>query len=159
MNERKYNTTNKKWHDVASEDNVWIKWRFEIVKKSMQKVGIDFEKKYNCLDLGCGRNNFALNLENISNFTIDQVDVDSNNLSDKLKGRGSIFEYDINNKNKVYENIYDIVFLLDVLEHIGNEKEFLESCYFHLKKDGYLIINVPSIPVLFSKYDVAVGHI
>ncbi len=48
---------------------------------------------------------------------------------------------------------------MDVLEHIKNDSEFLESCYFHLKKDGCLVINVPSIPLLFSKYDDAVGHI
>ena len=45
------------------------------------------------------------------------------------------------------------------LEHIDNDNEFLQSCYFHLKKDGFLVINVPSIPELFSKYDNAVGHI
>ena len=28
-----------------------------------------------------------------------------------------------------------------------------------MKKDAFLIINVPSIPELFSKYDNAVGHI
>ena len=45
------------------------------------------------------------------------------------------------------------------MEHIENENEFLKSCSFHMKKDAFLIINVPSIPELFSKYDNAVGHI
>ena len=45
------------------------------------------------------------------------------------------------------------------MEHIDNEKQFLKSCYFHLKKGGYLILNVPSLPELFSKYDTMVGHI
>ena len=159
MNEIKYNTTDQTWHRVASENNVWIKWRFEILKKSMKKIGIDFKMGYECLDIGCGNNNFALNLEEISSFKIDQIDVDSDSLKNKKKGRGSLFEYDINKKQQNLKNKYDIIFLLDVLEHIENKNEFLNSCSFHMKKDAFLIINVPSIPELFSKYDNAVGHI
>ena len=47
MNEIKYNITEQAWHDVANEDNVWIKWRFEVLKKSMKNIGISlfFAKK------------------------------------------------------------------------------------------------------------------
>ena len=159
MNEIKYNITEQAWHDVANEDNVWIKWRFEILKKSMKNIGIDFDKNYECLDVGCGKNNFALNLEKISSFKIDQIDVDQKNFENKKKGRGSLFKYDINSKQQNLKNKYDIIFLLDVLEHIEDDNEFLQSCYFHMKQGSFLIINVPSIPELFSKYDNAVGHI
>ena len=71
-------------------------------------------------------------------------------------------EMNIEQINQVAENLknkYDIIFLLDVLEHIDHDNEFLQSCYFHMKQGAFLIINVPSIPELFSKYDNAVGHI
>jgi len=159
MNEINYNTTDKTWHDVAHKENVWVKWRFEVLRKSMKKVGISLEKNFKCLDVGCGSNNFALSFENISNFEIDQIDVDPKNLKGLQKGRGMVFEYDINKKSENLKEKYDIIFLLDVLEHIENDDVFLQSCYFHLKKSGFLVINVPSIPELFSKYDDAVGHI
>lgn len=159
MNEIKYNTTDKTWHDVAHKENVWVKWRFEVLLKSMKKAGINLNNNLKCLDVGCGSNNFALNFESVSNFEIDQIDVDPKNLKDLKKGRGVIFEYDINNKSENLKEKYDIIFLLDVLEHIDNDDNFLQSCYFHLKKSGFLVINVPSIPELFSKYDDAVGHI
>ena len=54
---------------------------------------------------------------------------------------------------------FDTIIYLDVLEHIENDDVFLQSCYFHMKQGSFLIINVPSIPELFSKYDNAVGHI
>jgi len=158
MNKKKYNTTSQSWHNIANKDNVWVKWRFEVLKNLIKKNNISLEKNYNCLDVGCGSNDFALNFENISSFSIDQTDVDAKNLENKKKGRGSFFRYDINDKDVRLKNKYDIVFLLDVLEHINNDKEFLESCYFHIKEGGFLIINVPSIPELFSKYDNAVGH-
>ena len=159
MNEIKHNPTSQTWHNVANEGNVWIKWRFEVLKKSMKNIGINFKENFECLDVGCGSNNFALNFEEISNYKIDQVDIDPENFRSKKKGRGSLLEYDINSRQNELKNRYDIIFLLDVLEHIDNDNEFLQSCYFHLKKDGFLVINVPSIPELFSKYDNAVGHI
>ena len=159
MNDIKYNTTEKTWHDIANRKNVWVKWRFEVLKISMEKIGIDFKNNYKCLDVGCGNNDFALSLEEISNFQIDQIDVDSKILLNKKRGRGSIFEHDINKKDQNLKEKYDIIFLLDVIEHIENDDEFLKSCYFYLKKDGFLIINVPGIPELFSKYDDVVGHL
>ena len=30
--EKNYNTTEEIWHNVANEENVWIKWRFDTVK-------------------------------------------------------------------------------------------------------------------------------
>ena len=153
-----YNTTNQSWHDIANKDNIWVKWRFETLKNLIKNNKIDLKKENICLDVGCGSNDFALHFENISNFSIDQTDVDPKNLKNKKKGKGSLFVYDINNKDIKLKDKYDIIFLLDVLEHIDNDKEFLESCYFHLKDGGFLIVNVPSIPELFSKYDIAVGH-
>jgi len=125
----------------------------------MKKIGISLKENFECLDVGCGSNNFATKFEEISNFKIDQVDIDPKNFKGKKLGRGTALQYDINIRQNSLKNKYDIIFLLDVLEHIENDDEFLQSCYFHLKKDGFLIINVPSIPELFSKYDNAVGHI
>ena len=68
MNEIKYNTTDKTWHDVAHKENVWIKWRFEVLLRSMKKAGINLNNNLKCLDVGCGSNSFALNFESVSNF-------------------------------------------------------------------------------------------
>ena len=54
-------------------------------KISMEKIGIDFKNNYKCLDVGCGNNDFALSLEEISNFEIDHIDVDSKILLNKTK--------------------------------------------------------------------------
>ena len=102
MNEIKHNTTSQTWHDIADENNLWVKWRFEVLKKSMKLIGISFKENCKCLDVGCGNNNFALNLEKISNYTIDQIDVDPLNFINKKKGRGDLFEYNINNKRDIW---------------------------------------------------------
>ncbi len=48
--------------------------------------------------------------------------------------------------------------LFDVLEHIEKTDGFIDAIFFHLKKDGYLFINVPANPLLYSRYDEVQGH-
>ena len=62
-------------------------------------------------------------------------------------------------KNEKYKNYYDYIFLFDVIEHVKYDSKFIENTLFHLKNKGLLIINVPSLQILYSKYDTAVGHL
>lgn len=52
----------------------------------------------------------------------------------------------------------DVMFLLDVLEHIDNESPFLQSALTKLKPDGHLIITVPAFSFLFSEHDRFLKH-
>jgi hypothetical protein len=46
-----------------------------------------------------------------------------------------------------------------VIEHVPNPIEFIKAAQYYLKPGGYMVINVPAVPALYSKYDVAVGHL
>ncbi len=157
LKKKKYNTTDNTWHKVADDKNVWIKWRFNIIRELFLKSKIDLNKNFICADIGAGKGNFSNRMESISNFSVDQFDIEKRNKKKFL--RGKYYVHDIKIKNKKFKNKYDIIFLLDVLEHIQNDSSFIRDCKFYLKKNGFLILNVPSIPLLFSKYDHAVGHI
>ena len=61
-------------------------------------------------------------------------------------------------KRKEFKHVYDIVILMDVLEHIEKTQEFLEACLFHLRPDGIIIINVPVLQSMYSVYDEIMGH-
>tara|TARA_B100001057_G_C22831002_1_gene943399 strand:- start:1635 stop:2336 length:702 start_codon:yes stop_codon:yes gene_type:complete len=53
---------------------------------------------------------------------------------------------------------YDAILYLDVLEHIKNDRIEIIKAIKSLKKDGYLIINVPAFSFLYSEFDKNVGH-
>lgn len=55
-------------------------------------------------------------------------------------------------------NTIDNIGLFDVLEHVENDSELLANIYNCLKPKGLLIITVPALPVLYSKFDKEVGH-
>jgi SAM-dependent methyltransferase len=53
----------------------------------------------------------------------------------------------------------DVLYTLNVLEHIENDVEALEACYQKIKPGGYILIYVPAFNVLYSSMDKSVGHI
>jgi len=53
---------------------------------------------------------------------------------------------------------FDVVTLLDVLEHVPDDAALLSSLTGVLRPGGYLLISVPAWPGLFSSHDAALGH-
>jgi SAM-dependent methyltransferase len=53
---------------------------------------------------------------------------------------------------------YDLIALLDVLEHVTDDKESLESVFDRLKPGGALLLTVPINPWMWSAHDVAHHH-
>jgi hypothetical protein len=56
------------------------------------------------------------------------------------------------------KNKYNTIIYLDVLEHIKNDSKEIINAYNSLKKNGYLIINVPAFQHLYSKFDEDLMH-
>lgn len=55
-------------------------------------------------------------------------------------------------------NQFELVLALDVLEHIGDEKEVLSEIRRVLKPKGIVIITVPAYQRLFNYWDKMLGH-
>jgi predicted SAM-dependent methyltransferase len=66
--------------------------------------------------------------------------------------------------HKVYRSIkeipvqLDFIFLIDVLEHLENDEEFLRSFFNKLNPGGKLFLYVPAGKKLFSDFDKGLGH-
>lgn len=56
------------------------------------------------------------------------------------------------------EGPFDVISMLDVLEHIENDQQALEVVRSLLAPDGRLILTVPALPVLYSDHDRALHH-
>ncbi|HEX5365128.1 MAG TPA: methyltransferase domain-containing protein [Acidimicrobiales bacterium] len=54
---------------------------------------------------------------------------------------------------------FDLVLLLDVLEHVEDDARFLDGSVLpHLAPDGLLVVTVPAYQRLYSSHDRALGH-
>jgi len=145
----------KEWINSAHKLNFWMVWRFDFLIKLLNKKKIKLKKSDKILDFGCGNGTLSNQLEGKFSVSIDRFDENKNILllNKKVNGR-LIFK-----KKQLPKNYYDYVFLFDVLEHNINDKQLIKNILKLMKKNSFLIINVPALNIFFSKYDSAVGHV
>ena len=56
------------------------------------------------------------------------------------------------------DSLYDVLMLMDVLEHVGDDAALLEHAAAHTTRPGYVFITVPALPALWSSHDIFLGH-
>ena len=149
---------NEEWYEYSSGSHFWFKWRLMAMFKQIGQLKIPINKKLKVLEVGCGSGNLRQSIEAITNWNVDAADLNMKALSNIVPGRGKTICYNIFDENELLIESYDVVILYDVLEHIENTKPFIESLIKHLKPNGHLLINVPSLNILFSIYDKKMGH-
>jgi SAM-dependent methyltransferase len=147
------------WYESAPEDHFWMTWRLNVVLRRLRRLKIDGNEPLKGFDVGCGRGAFQRQMHSATPWTIDGCDLNENAISLNHGHDGNSFVYDIFDRRQDLKDKYDLVFLLDVIEHIEKPIEFISAARFYMKQHGYMIITVPAIPASYSKYDVAVGHI
>jgi SAM-dependent methyltransferase len=53
---------------------------------------------------------------------------------------------------------FDTIFALNVIEHIGDDRQAVENCHKMLAPGGRLILLMPSYPALYNRFDKELGH-
>lgn len=95
-------------------------------------------KNKKILDLGCGMGDKSL-LLNPRNNIIEQTDVEDLRILKKHK-----FFLSSNNKINAKDNTYDYVVSIDVIEHIKEDKNFINEVMRVLKPKGKALITTPN---------------
>ncbi|TFI60032.1 class I SAM-dependent methyltransferase [Sphingomonas parva] len=109
------------------------------------------------LEIGCGTGH---NLEMLQRFgTADGIEIDpaARALAAERLGR-AIGDAPLPALNGVEDGAYDLVAILDVLEHVEEDREALESIGRKLKPGGKILITVPAHPWMWSAHDVVNHH-
>lgn len=112
------------------------------------------------LEVGCGIGNFTKTLTKYG--SVWAIDIEQSYVSDlkrkKLK-KAHIGFGDVE-KGKYFfkRKKFDSLICLNVLEHIKQDKTALSNMSKLLKNNGYLVLLVPSHPMLFGEIDRAIDH-
>lgn len=128
---------------------------------SKRRVIQNLIKKYNLLknpkilDIGCGA---GKNLEELQNLgTVYGLDSSKEALKYCRKRGLKNIKIGSAEKTNLKSNYFDIVTILDVLEHTDDKRVFKEMGRI-VKKKGIIIITVPAFPWLWSSWDEVLHH-
>jgi O-antigen biosynthesis protein len=103
-------------------------------------------KNKKILDVGCGFGNKKL----AENNSVLGIDISNIALKEAEKRYEKALKRDIEKGLRLKEK-FDVIFLLDILEHIKNPEKLLRNCKNLIKKEGRIIINVPNSYNLFNR--------
>lgn len=109
------------------------------------------------LEIGCGTgHNFSM----LGQFgTVDAIEIDegARALAEERLGR-PILTAPLPGLDGIADASYDVIALLDVLEHIEEDTASLASIRKKLKPGGKILLTVPANPWMWSAHDTAHHH-
>jgi len=136
--------------EVMTEAKNYNKYLIGIIKKEIHSFG---KKKPKILDFGAGSGTYADMLK-AEGTVVDCLEPDSK-LQKVLTKKGYKVSSDAAN---LRERSYDVIYALNVMEHIEDDYDVFAQLTKALKKGGVVIIYVPAFKVLWSPMDNLVGH-
>jgi SAM-dependent methyltransferase len=147
---------------AVEKEHFWFTQRRDLIYRILERAfgnvpqGRDAQSSLRGIDLGCGSGFTAVWLTERGIPTYGQ-DVYSGFSEYRKQGRGRGFlQGDITSVDPSPE--FDFVLLLDVIEHIPDDKDFVDHVGKMLKPGGRLLITVPAFSWLWSDVDELSGH-
>jgi SAM-dependent methyltransferase len=144
------------WFDIAHVDHFWIKRRLDVLCATLGSLLRDDAR---LAEIGCGSGLVQSQFEDRLGISVDGFDLNAEVLERNVSRTGRLACYDVHERNEELQDRYDVVLLLDVIEHVQEDTRFLADSAFLAKPGGHLVVNVPASPRLYSRYDVAAGHL
>ncbi len=139
---------------AREEKDWWFLGRQKIVMGIVDQLYPN-RRDLKILDVGCGGGGL---LDRLSNYgKAVGVDVNRGVVNfNKKKGR-NVFWGDAN-KLEFNSGSFDLVTLLEVLEHLDNDLCALQEASRVLKKRGKLLVTIPAYSFLWGSHDLAASH-
>ncbi len=133
----------------------WWRARERNVLHEVRRFTRGGERAARILDIGCGDGYLWDHLEDIGH--VEGIEPDENLIAADSRWRDRIEVADLLS-GRPRPAHHDLVLMLDVLEHIAEERAALDRVVSLLRPGGHLVLTVPALPALWSEFDVLSGH-
>ena len=149
---------NELFHQMAEleESHWWFVGRRCILKKIIDCF-VEFSLNAQILNVGCGTGGNLNFLSQYGNVTGLEVNDEALQFA-KKRGIEKIYWGRIPDNLPFSKSSFDLITLLDVLEHVDDDEKALRALVPLLKPEGYLLITVPALSFLWSNHDVSHHH-
>ena len=141
---------------VLEEDrHWWFASRTRAILAYLDRYVGAGQQDHRILDVGCGAGNMMHHLASYGQVT--GIDLYSKPL-EVARQRGLDVQEGSADDLPFDDRTFDVVTLLDVVEHVPNEHGVFGECYRVLKPGGKLVVTVPALMWLWSHNDVINAH-
>ena len=134
----------------------WFTARRRILSSVIRRV-VRLPAGARILELGCGTGHNLDTLAEFGRVEASELDDYARELATKRLGR-AVEKAALPDLSKFPTDSYDLIALLDVLEHVPDDKGSLAAILTRLKPGGALLLTVPANPWMWSAHDVAHHH-
>lgn len=138
------------------QDHWWFLARRRILKRLIERV-VRPPEKARILEVGCGTGHNLAMLKAFGSLEASELDRCARAVASK-RLPGKVRNAKLPDLSMFKRNGYDLIALLDVLEHVPNDLASLRSIHMRLKPGGALLLTVPANPWMWSAHDVAHHH-
>lgn len=141
--------------EVSSvEQQNYQHWYYTCKKSALLKLIENNTPSY-VLDIGAGSGYFTKSIlddtEAVSAICIDSAYTKTG--KENYNGKQIAYYNRIEDCNKA-----DLLLLMDVLEHVDDDKLFLETCLNAVSHNTYVVVTVPAFQFLWSTHDIFLDH-
>jgi SAM-dependent methyltransferase len=134
----------------------WFTARHRILDGIIERI-VKPPKEARILELGAGTGHNLAMLSRFGSVEASELDPGARKLASERLGR-PVVEAALPDLSMFPAAAYDLIALLDVLEHVPDDRGSLISIKERLKPGGTLLLTVPINPWMWSAHDVAHHH-
>lgn len=138
------------------QDHWWFLARRRILKRLIERV-VHPPKNAKILEIGCGTGHNLAMLKEFGSLEASELDRCARAVASKRLPR-KVKEAKLPDLSMFKRNGYDLIALLDVLEHVPDDLASLRAIHMRLKPGGALLLTVPANPWMWSAHDAAHHH-
>jgi trans-aconitate methyltransferase len=143
----------------------WELARFEVIRDILKQTYKN-EESFTVLDIGCGDAFFVTALSDLypkaTFYAIDIAFTEEivTKIKNEIGSRSILLFQSLEEAGRQIKKKADLVLLLDVIEHIEDDKAFLNGLYNNsaIGSETQIMITVPAFARLFCSHDHFLGH-
>jgi len=143
----------------------WIRSRFDYLDNAVRSESDEMHGPLRVLEVGCGTGqNLALlrkgdpRGEILAQLTGVDPGLNKNGSNHAVAGRLGPADQLVSSESEV-QGDYDVLVMMDVLEHIEDDKGALGAWVARVKPGGLVFVTVPAFRALWSSHDEILGHL
>lgn len=141
--------------DALEANHWWFAARRVIAEKIIKRLDLPLDAKI--LEAGCGTGGNLAMLSRYGQVHAMELDEQARQMAN-AKGVVQVLSGRLPDEIPYQQEQFDLIALLDVLEHVEDDRNTLSALGALLKPGGVLLISVPAFPFLWSAHDEVHHH-